>query len=99
MSIVVLILCVKSFTIYKARGLLLGLLITLNLAFLTFFLGNVASAIADTRLINANQSNISNAYLTYVRVQKVFTCLNCLSEMCSDCAHWVFAMKFWALSW
>ena len=51
-----------------------------------------------TRLMNASQDDISSAYTSFVNVSKVFTYFNMITEVCSDCAHWIFAMKYWALS-
>ena len=97
-SIFVLFLCLRSFFTYKARGLLMGLLFALYVAITAFVLGNIAQVTGFTRLMNASQSNISAAFDSFVNVSKVFTYFNMVTEVCSDCAHWVFAMKYWALS-
>ncbi len=97
-SMFVLFLCVRSFVAYKARGLLLGLLIALFVAIASFVLGNIAQVTGYSRLINASESEVPAAYTTFVNGSNWFTYFNIVTEVCSDCAHWVFAMKYWALS-
>ncbi len=53
-SMFVLYLCLRSFYTYKARGLLMGLLIALYVAVTSFVLGNLAQVTGFSRLMNAN---------------------------------------------
>ena len=97
-SLFVLFLCVRSFVTYKARGLLLGLLIALDVAIAAFVFGNIAQVTGYSKLINASESEVPKAYKTFVKGSNWFTYFNIVTEVCSDCAHWVFAMKYWVLS-
>lgn len=48
--------------------------------------------------MNASGDEIPDAYNTFLNGMKWFTYFNMVTEVFSDCAHWVFAMKYWVLS-
>ena len=51
-----------------------------------------------TRLMNASENEIADAYSAFLFGSKFFTYCNIVTEVCSDVVHWVFAMKYWVLS-
>jgi hypothetical protein len=97
-SLFVLGLTIRSIVTYKARGLLLWLLIALNIAIMAFVLGNIAQVTGYSHLINASESELPAAYNSFVRGTNWFTYFNVVTEVLSDVAHWVFAVKYWVLS-
>jgi len=53
---------IKSLRNYKARGVLLGLLVAINIVPITLAIGNIPQIIGYNKIIDANPSDLSHAW-------------------------------------
>ena len=97
-SIFLMVLVYKAITIQKARGMTLWLLVGLTSAITMLASFYIFQLVADYRLIEANSSELHDAFLHWLKIYDTLLGLSMVTNLLIDNVHWTFAFKYWTLA-